>query len=99
MGFIFKFYLSINLQMYSGIEYDRAASDSELYSWDHFETFAKVDGNDSDLALVKSLKNDADYVGRELITRVSVPGNIHRLQFRQFWMEILNCSDLIKNLL
>ena len=99
MGFIFKFYQSINLQMYSGIEYDRAVSDSELYSWDHFETFAKVDGNDSDLALVKSLKNDADYVGRELTTRVSVPGNIHRLQFRQFWMEILNCSDLIKNLL
>ena len=31
--------------------------------------------------MVKSLKNDARYVGRELTARTSVPGNIHLFQF------------------
>ena len=49
-----------------------------------------------DSHLVDELVNDSDYVGRKLSTNVSVPGNIGKPQFREFWLNKLKPSDLVK---
>ena len=58
---------------------------------------AEVDCTPDDATLVGSLELQGDYVGRRLTTNVSVPGNIHKSQFRDFWMHNLECSQLVKD--
>ena len=48
-----------------------------------------VQCDDFDAKLVESIENEANYVGRRLVTNVEVPGNIHRDSFRAFWEETL----------
>ena len=46
--------------------------------------------------LMDELVNDAVYVGRKLSTNVSVPGNIGKPQFKDFWLNKLKPSELVK---
>ena len=43
--------------------------------------------------LLKTLTNESEYLGKKLSTNVDVPGNIHKLQFREFWEKELECSS------
>ena len=52
--------------------------------------------DESESHLVDELMNNADYVGRKLVTNISVPGNIGKQEFREFWMEKLKPTDLVK---
>ena len=71
-------------------------SDDQNWTELNFQNLSNIECSDSDVKLIQSLSNDAVYVGRKLQTSVSVPGNIHKLQFRDFWMNQLSCSDLVK---
>ena len=73
-------------------DFDHIASEEELSSG----SFAHlVDCDDDDFGLVQSLSNDGIYVGRKLTTNRSVPANIHRLKFRDFWMNTLKPNKLV----
>ena len=41
--------------------------------------------HESDRELVKSIENEALYVGRRLVTDTRVPGNINKPEYREFW--------------
>ena len=49
--------------------------------------------------LVDELRNDSEYVGRKLSTNISIPGNIGKREFREFWMEKLKPTDLVKGVI
>ena len=51
--------------------------------------------NEEDQLLVKSIENEAGYIGRRLKTDARVPGNIHKAEFRQFWESELETSDMV----
>ena len=51
--------------------------------------------HEDDFALVESIKNEAKYEGRRLVTSVQVPGNIHRKEFRDFWKNVLKPTAFI----
>ena len=57
--------------------------------------------HESDRAMLESLVNDAEYVGRRLSTNCAVPGNISKPQFREFWEKEIKPSekvlDIIRN--
>ena len=53
--------------------------------------------HDSDTELIQSLSNDTEYFGRKLTTDVRVPGRINKLQFRDYWLNVLKPSDLLKD--
>ena len=50
---------------------------------------------EEDRCLVKSIENEAGYIGRRLKTDSRVPANIHRPEFRNFWESELETSDLV----
>ena len=56
-----------------------------------------VQCDDFDAKLVESIENEANYVGRRLVTNVEVPGNIHRDSFRAFWEETLQPTDMVRD--
>ena len=49
--------------------------------------------------ILKSLQNDSHYVGRKLITDVRVPGNIHREEYRDFWINELRPSSFVMDVI
>ena len=52
--------------------------------------------NPEDSEIVQEmLVNDGDYFGRKLSTNVSVPGNPHKVQFREFWTSEIKPSSFI----
>ena len=52
--------------------------------------------NPEDSEIVQEmLVNDGDYFGRKLSTNVSVPGNPHKVQFREFWISEIKPSSFI----
>ena len=55
-------------------------------SVDSFEFLADFDCEASDVGVVKSLVNQSSYAGKQLSTKAAVPANIHREQFRDFWL-------------
>ena len=50
-----------------------------------------------DLALVESIRNEAKYEGRRLVTSSQVPANIHREEFRDFWINVLKPTEFVMN--
>ena len=76
----------------TSFDYDQQSSEAELASG---SLSYLVDCDDSDYELVQSLTNDAEYVGRRLSTNVAVPGNIHKMQYRDFWKDVLKPSQLV----
>ena len=56
-----------------------------------------VQCDDFDAKLVESIENEANYVGRRLVTNVEVPGNIHRDSFRAFWEETLQPTEMVRD--
>ena len=42
---------------------------------------------DKSSQVLKSLSNDGIYIGRKLTTNTKVPGNIHKPEFRDFWLK------------
>ena len=49
--------------------------------------------------VVDNLTNDAFYVGRKLSTNRKVPGNIHREEYQDFWMNKIKPSQMIKDVI
>ena len=49
--------------------------------------------------LIKSLVNEAEYVGRRLSTDVRVPANIHREEYFQFWSKELQPNDYLLDII
>ena len=45
--------------------------------------------------ILKTLENDSHYIGRRLVTNVKVPGNIHKDNYRDFWINELKPSDFV----
>ena len=60
------------------------------------DVLAYVDCDVEDVSMVGSLELEGDYVGRRLTTNYSVPGNIHKPQFSEFWNS-LECSELVRD--
>ena len=58
-----------------------------------FDFLGSFDCHSSDDILVKSLVNEASYAGKRLTTKSSVPANIHRKEFRDFWMNTLKPDE------
>ena len=56
-----------------------------------------VQCDDTDAKLVESIENEANYVGRRLVTNVEVPGNIHKESFRTFWEETLQPTEMVRD--
>ena len=54
-------------------------------------SFANFDFFTSDLCLAKSLSNQGVYAGKTLTTKCAVPGNIHKEEFRDFWLNFTEC--------
>ena len=77
-------------------KYNQRKSDQELLDWVQFENLAAIDCKAEDVPLLQSLDNDAKYIGRKLTTSLAVPGNIHRIKYRKFWLEDLKTSDLVR---
>ena len=50
-----------------------------------------------DLALVESIRNEAKYEGRRLVTSAQVPANIHKVEYRDFWQNVLKPTDFVMN--
>ena len=49
--------------------------------------------------LIKSLVNEAEYVGCRLSTDVRVPANIHREEYFQFWSKELQPNDYLLDII
>ena len=77
--------------------FDIATAGTRLFERESFEHLADVDCLASDDILVKSLVNQSSYVGKKLTTKSSVPANIHKLEFREFWMNVLKPDDLVRD--
>ena len=45
--------------------------------------------------ILKTLQNDSLYVGRKLVTDIRVPGNIHKEEYRDFWIHDLKPSSFV----
>lgn len=82
---------------FNGLDFEKAVGGTKLYNEEAFLHLAEVDCHSSDDPLVKSLVNQASYVGKTLTTRSSVPANIHRLEFREFWENTLECDELVRD--
>ena len=78
----------------TSFDYDAQASEAELSSGSFSYL---VDCEDTDYDLVKSLTNEADYIGRCLMTNCAVPGNIHRSKYRDFWLNTLKPNKLVRD--
>ena len=79
----------------NSFDYDAQASEAELSSGSF--SYLVEDCQDSDFELVQSLTNEADYFGRRLTTNCAVPGNIHREKYRDFWLNVLKPSKLVRD--
>ena len=73
-------------------DYDKQASEAELSSG---SLSTLVYCEDDDFGLIQSLENEADYIGRRLTTDRQVPGNIHKLKYRDFWKDVIKPSKLV----
>ena len=49
--------------------------------------------------VLDSLVNDAQYIGRKLTTNTKVPGNIHKPEFRDFWLNEIKPTEFVKDLI
>ena len=47
--------------------------------------------------VVESLSNDAMYIGRKLTTNTKVPGNIHKMEYRNFWLNEIKPTNFVKD--
>ena len=61
--------------------------------------FSDIDFIEEDSQLVSSLENQTEYLGRKLSTNTSVPGNIHRPRFREFWEKELEAPQFVMDTL
>ena len=78
-------------------EEDDGGGDREMSATGFCKEELWEEGTDElDAKLVDELVNDSEYVGRKLSTNVSVPGNIGKEEFEDFWINKLNPSDLVK---
>ena len=57
--------------------------------------FLDLDFHEEDSQLVSSLENQTEYLGRRLSTNTSVPGNIHRPRYREFWEKELEAPQFV----
>ena len=57
------------------------------------EGVIEVKFEEDDRAMIESLGNDAVYIGKRLSTNVNVPQNIHKMKYRKFWEETLECTE------
>ena len=62
-----------------------------------FMFLANIECDRKDDLLMKSLVNESNYVGKKLTTKTSVPASIHRLEFRDFWLNTLNPDELVRD--
>lgn len=76
-------------------EFSKAARVS-IGAENSLEYLADIDCHSSDDKLVKSLVNEAQYAGKRLTTKASVPANIHRTEFRDFWINTLKPDDFVR---
>ena len=79
------------MEMYT--DYDKFASLQEVKELSKLQVSAEMRFSEEDAALAHSLENELEYVGRRLTANVDVPGNIHKLQFCQFWKEEIKAPD------
>ena len=57
--------------------------------------FSDLDFHEEDSQLVSLLENQTEYLGRRLSTNTSVPGNIHRPRYREFWEKELEAPQFV----
>ena len=62
---------------------------------------ANIECHDSDEKLVESLSlsNDTVYIGRKLVTDIRVPGRVNKEEFRDFWVNELQPSQLLLDII
>ena len=77
------------------MEYQHALSEQELCE---LRVFCDDELNSEDAHLGQTLVNEMDYVGRKLTTNNSVPGNIHREKYLNFWRDELEAHFVIDQL-
>ena len=75
-------------------EYFEEFSEKELQLIKNL-VFSDLEFGEEDANLASSLENQLDYVGRRLSTNISVPGNIHRPRFREFWQKELEAPEFV----
>ena len=75
-------------------EYFEEFSEKELQLIKNL-VFSDLEFGEEDANLASSLENQLDYVGRRLSTNTSVPGNIHRPRFREFWEKELEAPEFV----
>ena len=85
------------LRAYDDAAFIRAAAESKLFSRDAFEHLASFDCESSDDKLVKSLVNQSSYAGKRLTTNTQAPANIHKPEFRDFWLNSLKPDSLVRD--
>ena len=73
-------------------EFNRSAREPS-----RFDFLGSFDCHSSDDTLVKSLVNEASYAGKRLTTKSSVPANIHRKEFRDFWINTLKPDEFVRD--
>ena len=66
-----------------------------LEIWDNLELLADISSSGDDVDILKSFTNEAYYVGRWLSTNIAVPGNIHKMELRSFWVNSLKPSEFV----
>ena len=81
---------------FDDLEFSEAVASSGILTTS-FEFLADFECDSSDDALVKSLVNEAKYAGKKLTTKSSVPANIHRLEFREFWLNTLKPDEFVRD--
>ena len=74
------------------MEYDCGKSEEELRE---LKGFTDEDLNREDDHLGVTLANELDYVGRKLTTNNSVPCNIHREKYLEYWKSELEAPQWV----
>ena len=74
------------------MEYEFAKSEQEL---NELRVFTDEELNAGDEHLGVALANELEYVGRKLTTNTSVPCNIHREKFLDFWKNELEAPQWV----
>ena len=80
---------------FDDIEFGHANSDTRLFEPEAFNHLAEVDFHSNDNDLVKSLVNKSSYLGKKLTTRTTVPASIHRVEFRDFWLNSIKPDQYV----
>ena len=71
------------------------SSEDALENWENLAPLSIIHSSEDDFDLMKTFTNEAAYVGKKLTTNISVPANIHKMEFRNFWINTLKPSEFV----